>query len=267
MFRKTRMTAKRTIPLVSRGASTLGLLPASRLLEKYVAFMQGKGSGVGWDMDAEAVAANRFLNRSDCVVFDVGANKGDWSKALSAIAVTEIQFVLIEPQPECVKLLRELPVRKLIIPCAVGDGNSSATLFHCERKTNLSSLHPRRDSLSDGLVFQGIEVETRTLDSIIQELRLDRVDYLKMDLEGHELFAIRGAEESIRTGIVKTLAFEFGLSNINSRILFKDIWDFLKSFRNQLFRILPGGNLLRITGYHEDLEFFSGASNYVVVFE
>lgn len=46
--------------------------------------------------------------------------------------------------------------------------------------------------------FPDTKTVTTTIDDTVQELRLTRVDFIKMDIEGAELNALRGAERSIR---------------------------------------------------------------------
>lgn len=50
-------------------------------------------------------------------------------------------------------------------------------------------------SMFDG--YQGV-VETLTIDSFYEDRGLDKVDYIKMDIEGAELFALKGGERVIR---------------------------------------------------------------------
>jgi len=57
--------------------------------------------------------------------------------------------------------------------------------------------------------------------------------------------------------------FEFGAPNIYSRTFFSDFWDLLTADGFRLDRILPGGRLLRIDSYSEELEHFRGVSNYL----
>lgn len=50
-------------------------------------------------------------------------------------------------------------------------------------------------SMFDG--YQGV-IETLTIDSFCEECGVDKVDYIKMDIEGSELFALKGGERIIR---------------------------------------------------------------------
>jgi hypothetical protein len=47
-----------------------------------------------------------------------------------------------------------------------------------------------------------------TLDQYIHDSGIARVDFMKMDIEGYELFAMEGARDAIREGKLPTVFFE-----------------------------------------------------------
>jgi len=57
-----------------------------------------------------------------------------------------------------------------------------------------------RDTLIDpgARVAQGGDLPTRSIDSLVAEGTIERIDYVKMDIEGSELAALRGGESAIR---------------------------------------------------------------------
>lgn len=87
---------------------------------------------------------------------------------------------------------------------------------------------------------------------------------MKMDIEGHELFALKGLCKSIEARRIGAMSFEFSSGNLNSHTCFRDFWKVLSS-RYSIFRVTPARRLIEIAGYYEDLEYFRGASNHVVV--
>ena len=64
---------------------------------------------------------------------------------------------------------------------------------------------------------------------------------MKMDTEGHELFALRGAANALSKGTILALSFEFGGSSINSRTFFRDYWNLLTQYSYEIYRVLPRG--------------------------
>ena len=62
---------------------------------------------------------------------------------------------------------------------------------------------------------------------------------------------------------MRAISVEFGSGNITTRTFFHDIWDLLHPRGYQLARIAPGGRLIPVTEYYEDLEYFRGVTNYL----
>lgn len=54
-----------------------------------------------------------------------------------------------------------------------------------------------------------IEVETDTLDNILGELKIERVDLLAWDIEGAEMGALEGSHKSLKSGNVLNIALAF----------------------------------------------------------
>lgn len=227
------------------------------------AIMQGKGSGTGWDEGAETNAALSVV-KPGAIVFDVGANLGWWSKALLAEMNGAVRVFMFEPQPFLQEDLAPLVEQGCtLVPKAVGSRPGVLPLYLPEPKAGNASLHPRRDTYFEHQAFTTIDVPVITLDDFASENGIDHIDLVKIDVEGHEMDVLKGAEALISARKVKAIAFEFGSANINSRTFFRDFWDFFAAHDFALKRILPGGRLAEIPRYYEDLEHFRGVSNYL----
>ena len=139
---------------------------------------------------------NRGERRGD-IVLDCGANVGVYTK--TALASGAKLVVAIEPAPENVECLRrnltqEIAAGKVIVyPKGVWDKDDTL-VFH--RDPNNSA----RDSLFklDGDTIDTIQVSLTTIDKLVAELELDRIDFIKMDIEGAERNAVLGAKETLR---------------------------------------------------------------------
>jgi FkbM family methyltransferase len=236
----------------------------STLFEAYWCFLLGKGSGTR-TINVEAYAARSFINCSSPVLFDVGANLGEWASRLHSMFPAS-QIFLFEPQPDCQKILQDkkIPNSKLISK-AVSSTCGVTKIYTPDSTSGIASLHQRLDTPFKNKGFATYDVETVTLDSIIEAYHLNRVDFMKMDIEGHELSALQGASKSLEAGVIKAFSFEFGSGNINSRTFFRDFWDLLSPMNYQIYRILPSSRLMRIKDYYEDCEYFRGVSNYIAV--
>ncbi len=239
----------------------------ARLFEAYWCILLGKGAGSGWALDAEINAAKSVIQNSSPIIFDVGANNGEWSLLLHKI-FPESRIFLFEPQPACQKIIvdKNIPNSQLI-PNAVSSETGVVQLYITAENSEIASLHQRQDSYFQQNIFTTVDVETITLDSVIENYGLVCIDFLKMDIEGHELDALKGAIKSLEAGIIKALSFEFGSGNINSRTFFRDFWNLLHPLKYQLYRILPSSRLMPIKDYYEDCEYFRGVTNYIAVLD
>lgn len=255
--------AKRMAKPLSSALMTRPLAKPIRYLEGYLAFLQGKGAGTGWDIAEEANAAAACISSPEPVVLDIGANVGKWTEALLA-RVPRARVFLFEPSPACrAEIARRGLPNAEIVPAAVGAEPGTATLHFSHPTDGTASLHPRRDSYFQEKRYETATVDVVTIDGFLAARGLAFVDFLKMDIEGHELEALMGAREALRRGAIGALSFEFGSGNINSRTFFHDFWDLLTPHGYEISRVTPAGRLLPIPGYYEDLEYFRGVSNYV----
>jgi FkbM family methyltransferase len=129
------------------------------------------------------------------VALDCGANIGVWTRV--ALDQGARLVVAIEPAPENLECYRrnfqaEIAAGKVIVvPKGVWDREDVLLLKRDPHNTAADSFV----LLKDG--SQGIQAPLTRIDTIVSELKLDRVDYIKMDIEGAEQKALEGARETL----------------------------------------------------------------------
>lgn len=134
----------------------------------------------------------RYLGPGDLFV-DVGANFGIHSVRGARLVGATGRVVAIEPSPAARQRL-ELHMAMnairnvIVVPVAIGAEESQATLYIDTDHLGTASL--REDS---SLGKGAVEVPVRTLDSIIEPPVSGDRALVKIDVEGFELEAIRGA--------------------------------------------------------------------------
>ena len=131
-------------------------------------------------------------------------------------------------------------------------------LFFDSEFSPLASLYERDISHYDTSLDQSREVNVDTLAQIFIRHQIDRVNFLKLDLEGHELEALKGCIEVIQKHKIDAIQFEFGGCNIDSRTYVRDFWQLLcNQCQYKMYRVLPQQRLLRLHDYSESLERFN----------
>lgn len=261
--------AKTAAPFLSKLLMREPLAKGLRLLDIYLGILQGKGCGGGWDMVSEADVAMRFLPAGDAVIFDVGANRGHWSREIRGRRNGKRTVIFqFEPSGVCLEVLRsQQDGETRVIGAAVGEAVGTVSFFipdpSVDPGSTISSIYRQRDTSAPQVSYLEESVPMTTIDETVREHAVERVDFMKMDVEGNELGVLRGARKSLEAGKIRALAFEFGSPQINARVFFHDFWDFLRPLGFQFGRICPGSGFLPVTEYYEDLEYFRGATNYV----
>lgn len=122
------------------------------------------------------------------VVLDVGANVGSHAINFARVASQVLAF---EPHPHtywnlCANVLLNQALNVTPLNFALGSRSGSTTVWN---------IDPTRPNTGMGICVDvgDLVVPIRTID----ELQLDRVDFIKIDVEGHELEVLRGAVETL----------------------------------------------------------------------
>ncbi len=223
-------------------------------------------AGMNFGNDDQATNGELWLldrlatNLTSPVIFDVGANVGRYSEAVLE-RIAGARLYAFEPSATAFpKLQAGLGQRARTFRYALGAENSEEPLYADRPGSEMGSLI-RRDLHRHGLAVAEQEtVVVRRLDSLCDELDVERIDLLKIDAEGAELDVLRGAGDMLgsRIGIIE---FEFVGTAIDAHHALRDFVDLLEP-AYCIHRLLPGA--LWPLDYTERSEIFEYA-NYIAL--
>jgi len=253
--------ASKRLGRLCRGSRLQGAL---ELTELFLQAVQGKRTFES--LTDEVTAILPLLPRAHPIVVDAGAHRGGWTHALlRALGSSERSVYLIEPDPANLAVLETMKNGSCrILPYALSDREEDRSLFFSEGAPYLQSLFERRID-HESVEMSGTKtVSTITIDRLVEQEGLSRIDLLKMDIEGAELLALEGAERTIAAGKLRAVTFEVGACNVDARVFFKDFWYFFQARGFSMYRMMHGGWLHPIDRYRESLECFQKC-NYVAV--
>jgi len=140
-----------------------------------------------------------YIVKPDMIVFDIGANIGWYSCLIHRLTEGRGRIIAVEPMPRALRLLRGSAVSRAnirILPCAIGEASGYGHL--CEA----GSLDLSRVSYSS----VG-DVEVVTIDDLAA--RFGQPDFIKLDVEGAELAAFRGAVKTLSGAHPPYILFEY----------------------------------------------------------
>lgn len=179
--------------------------------------------------------------RAAPVVFDVGANEGQWLAAVLRIVPTASVHAF-EPQAALAARIGQRHPDVLINKVALGDAPGTLELYDYADhpgSQHASLLSGVIDGLHHG-ASRATKVAVTTLDDYCSEHSVGTIDLLKLDVEGFELNALRGATRMLEGGRISAIQFEFNEMNLVGRTFFDDFANRLHD-THALHRVLPHG--------------------------
>lgn len=208
-------------------------------------------------MNGEQTLLDRISPLPIKTVFDVGANVGEWSlHALEKFPRAELHAFEIVPST-FEQLRRRLPrdPRVNLNPFGLSDdiGRVGVNLY----SSNLiSSMFP----LDEEVPVDRIECPVERGADYAAGRAIDRIDLLKIDVEGAEGKVLAGFEPMISQGCIRLIQFEYNRGALLGDFLLKHAYAFFSRFGYRLGKLTPRG--VQFHPYHVAYENFAGP-NYV----
>ena len=235
--------------------------------------LMGIGAGTAVDSSGESAALELVRSRSQgsLCIFDVGANCGEYAElSLQVLKEQAGAIHSFEPSPvafgELTRRLHGQPAVHLV-PVALGETREQRLLYADQPGSPLASLTKRNLDHFGIAVTHADQISVTTVDAYCAEHGVERIDLLKLDVEGHELDVLRGARRMLAERRIRLLTFEFGGTNIDTRTYVRDFFELLMPLgANGLYRIMPRGRLFHLPTYDETLEAFR-TTNFLVVLD
>jgi FkbM family methyltransferase len=177
------------------------------------------------------------------VVFDVGANVGDWTCAIveQAEDLASLDVYAFEPCSGTYDILLSrigalsesanvVPVRKA---CSSSAGTGTLHIVGIGAGTNsLTSAEP-----TDGIE----QVELVSIDDYCRDSKIDHISLLKIDAEGHDIDVIKGATSMLQQRNVDVLQFEYNQRWIFNGAFLRDVFGALSPLGYRIGKVTPYG--------------------------
>jgi len=173
------------------------ILPLPAPLKSKIMVLQGEMSYGSPYIEIYILDAyNIRLLKEGMIVVDVGANIGVYTVLAAEKVGKNGKVIAIEPEPKNYQqLLKNIKLNNFQnvtpINIALADHNGIEKLYisYC---AGLHSLIASENTISS------IKVSLKTVDKLLEELNLKKIDIIKIDTEGSELPVLRGAEKTLK---------------------------------------------------------------------
>jgi FkbM family methyltransferase len=163
-----------------------------------------------YEKDEQRVIATNV--KPGMTVLDVGANLGYFTLLMASLVGSSGKVIAFEPNPR----MRGLLDANIALNTDLNDGRLKAESlalgaergrlkFYCPLQGH-EGVGGLRDT-QRAPVEKVVDVEATTLDAYVEQQKIDRIDFIKLDIEGGELGFFKGAQR-VLTQMRPTVLFE-----------------------------------------------------------
>src|SRR5262249_30193129 len=126
--------------------------------------------------------------------------------------------ILFEPDPRAFNELRAADTKSLVLATALSDKKGELDFYQCRAQALSSVYAPNIELMQEFLepkylqefeVVKTVRIPCDTLDNQLAQQNLPDVDFIKLDVEGHELAVLQGATRTLAqaAGVEVEVAF------------------------------------------------------------
>jgi FkbM family methyltransferase len=210
--------------------------------------------------NGEFLIEKEYVHDND-VIFDVGANVGNWSAHCLDLA-PKSHIHAFEPVKKTYAefINKKFPKNVVANNFALGDKEEIRSITKYGSDHGLGTLHRRTALENDSIGSE--EIKVTTLDNYCEMNNITRIDFLKIDVEGHEYAVLQGALGMINKKSIHAIQFEYGQTYVEARTYLKDIYNLFEKKDYTIYKLYPDGP--REMTYTYDLENMRYA-NYLIL--
>ena len=210
-----------------------------------------------------------FSFLSDAVtLFDVGGNIGEYSQMLIATSNNKnlnYSLHIFEPTSSCFETLKKkYGSNKSVCLNNVGlsDSNKNAFIYYDSEKSGFASLYKRELSIENVQMDKKELISLIRMEEYIEKNNIKHIDFMKIDIEGHEISAFEGMGKYLNSDFVKAIQFEYGGVNLDSKTTLREIFRVLENAGFTICKIMKRG--IEVRPYIIQMENYQYA-NYVAI--
>jgi len=192
-----------------------------------------------FNTNGEKLVLSSLINKNTKIIFDVGANIGDWTASANFAGVNSTIYSF-EPIPKLFESLnhrfKNNPLIK-INPFAISNIKGKTNFDYYPDNSGLSGIHNRQILNDLGFTKINFDVDLITLDEFCLMSKIESIDFLKIDTEGNEYFVLLGAKDLLSNSKIRYIQFEYGGTYTDSKTTLKDVYDFLRGNKYKIYKI------------------------------
>ena len=202
------------------------------------------------------------LSKGSLVLFDVGANKGDWTLQALEIATRRNSRISVYAFEPC-SGTRALLTQRISSYGGVSISGNALSSSEGEVCFYSNENGAGTNSLSEISGNQRELVKVTTLDLLLSKYGIGAIDMLKVDTEGFDFEVLKGGECALKAGLIELVQFEYNWRWLINHVALRDVIEFIKDKPYRLGKLM--GDAIEIFDeWHFEMDRYF-ESNYVLI--
>ena len=171
-----------------------------------------------FNSSSEEILVEIFKNKSDLVIFDIGAHIGESAKKYRKLFKNP-NIYAFEPSPDSYKILETLNIKNIKTYNFGFSNKKSIENFSINLKSSTNSLLSFSENanktweISSLNNLKTINCEFNTVDNFCFEENLNLIDFMKIDVQGSEYLVLEGAHNTLLNKKIKIIQLEVIIGN------------------------------------------------------
>ena len=232
------------------------------MCEKYLAHY----NGVSYDFfkNGEADILKKLSQFELKVIFDVGSNIGEWALIANRY-FKQAKIHCFEISKKTFGTLSKNVTGDQYILNNIGLSNISGEITYKDYGPNsgVNTILLEANFHDMGIKPDLIKGFVLTGERYCEEKNIDKIDFLKIDVEGAEHLVLDGFSKYLKNNLIEIIQFEYGYTHGDAKFLMKDFYGLFEGYGYKVGRIRPGRVEFKEWTYrHND---FNSGPNYIAV--
>lgn len=190
----------------------------------------------------------RSYLKNNMTIFDVGANTGEYAKYILSIN-PDVRIFCFEPVLNTYRQLinnlsDEINNGKLVVNnFGLSDNKNEAEIFIYEDLSGNNSLYFNEIYGISKQFIRKEKIFLTTINDYTINNNIRNINYLKIDVEGHELRVIKGASDLINKKKINCIQFEYNSNWKVSGSKLGEVFEYLTAFGYEFYRLTIWGKI------------------------
>lgn len=188
--------------------------------------------------NGEEIIIKKISKINPTTIFDVGANIGKYTKVLRE-ECSDANIYCFEPVEQTYNILKG----NVALLNNVKIYNAGCFSENCTKKINLfeSNTHSTLYNLDKitKVAEKTVEIKLIKGDNFLSENNIDKIDFLKLDIEGSEFDALEGFKNALSEKKIRAVQFEYGYINVRTKKLLLNFYEFFENYGYIVGKIFP----------------------------